>query len=165
MTLLYINPTRLTDEMLDYALGKTNVFPSIVGTPRRQILDMLRQRRAFIRNQLALSPRAAYALPDFNELMADEIWQYAKRELQPVLFRDWDTLIRETPLFLNVFLHESAQLYRDYQDAVSTNRSFIKHRYLSITSKRKAFAKAMCNPRILAEVELACTGRTTYGLP
>ncbi len=165
MTLLYINPTKLQPEMLDYALGKTNVFPNVVATPRRQIVEMLRLRRAFIRNQLQVSPHTAYALPDFNELMAAEIWQYARRELRPLLFRDWDTLIREMPRFQDVFHHESATLYRDYQDAISSNRPFIKHRYLSITSKRKAFAKAVRDPRLLAEIELACTGSTTYGLP
>ncbi len=165
MTLLYINPTKLNPEMLSYALGQTNNFPNIVGVLRKSIVEMVRQRRAFIRNQLQVSPHTAYALPDFNELMADEIWHYAKRELRPLLFREWDARIRETPLFLDVFIHESAELNREYQDAISTNRAFIKHRYLSITSKRKAFAKAVRHPKILAEIELACTGSTTYGLP
>jgi hypothetical protein len=165
MTLLYINPTKLNPEMLRYALGQTNNFPNIIGLSRKPIAEMLRQRRAFIRNQLLVSPHTAYALPDFNELMAAEIWQYAKRDLQPLLFHDWDAIIRETPLFQDVFIHESAELYREYQDAIGANRPFIKHRYLSITSKRKAFAKAVRDPKILAEIELACTGSTTYGLP
>ena len=126
---------------------------------------MLRMRKSFLRNQLRENPDKAYALPDFNELMAEEIWQYAKHDLRPMLFNDWEAIIRQTPRFQNIFNHESAQLYRDYQDAISNNRSFIKHRYLSITAKRKAFAHAVRNPYILGEIELACTGVTTYGRP
>jgi hypothetical protein len=165
MTPTFINPTKLSPEMLAYALGQSNVFPNIVGTPRKQVLDMLRQRRAYIRNLLGKSPAVAYRLPDFNELMADEIWQYAKHQLRPVLFHDWDSLIRQTPKFRDVFTHESAQLFREYQDAAEMNRPFIKHRYLSITGKRRAFAKAVHDPHILGEIEVACLGKTKYGLP
>ena len=165
MTIEYINPNKLAPDILSYALGQTNNFPNIVGAPKKQITDMLRMRKSFLRNQLRENPDKAYALPDFNELMAEEIWQYAKHDLRPMLFNDWEAIIRQTPRFQNIFNHESAQLYRDYQDAISNNRSFIKHRYLSITAKRKAFAHAVRNPYILGEIELACTGVTTYGRP
>ena len=165
MALVYLNPSGLTTEMQLYAVGESNVFPSVVGIPRKQIVRMLRERRAFIRNLLSSSPQTAYALPDFNELMASEIWSYAKRELRPKLFRDWDTIIRDTPRLWNIFNHESARLNREYQDAMDSNKRFIKHQYISITSKRRAFTIAVRDPRILAEIEFACQGYTTYGLP
>lgn len=165
MTPTYINPTKLSPHMLSYALGQNNIFPNIVGTSRKQVLDMLRQRRAYIRNLLRTSPEEAYRLPDFNELMADEIWQYAKHTLRPVLFLDWDNLIRQAPKLRDIFRHESAQLFREYQDAAEMNRPFIKHRYLSITGKRRAFAKAVRDPHILGEIEIVCFGKTEYGLP
>lgn len=165
MTLKYLNPANLPIEMLRYAIGDTNTFPNVVGIPRKQIVRMVRQRQAFIRNLLGSAPHSAYALPDFNELMAAEIWSYAKRALRPELFRNWDTLIRQTPQLWNIFNHESASLNRDYQDALDSDRRFIKHQYISITSKRRAFALAVRDPRALAEIELACRGYITYGLP
>lgn len=165
MNIEYLNPNGWASDMLSYAVGTTNVFPNIVGIPRKQITRMIRQRQVFIRNLLGITPTLAYALPDFNELMATEIWSYAKREIRPKLFRDWDTLIRETPRFWNIFSHESARLNREYQDALDSNRRCIKHQYISITAKRRAFVLAVRNPHILGEIELACNGYTTYGLP
>ena len=165
MTLMYLNPSALSPDMQLYALGRTNVFPSVVGVPRKQIARMVRERQAFIRNLLRQSPHTAYSLPDFNELMATEIWSYAKRELRPILFKDWDTLIRDTPRLWNIFNHESAKLNRQYEDARNSNKRFMKHQYISITSKRRAFAHAVRDPRTLAEIEFACLGYITYGLP
>ena len=165
MNLEYLNPTKLSPEMLSYALGQTNLFPAIIGIPRKQTIVMLRMRRAFIRNLLEQHATSAYRLPDFNELMSAEIWQYAKQKLRPLVFLNWESIIREAPRFRDIFSHESAKQYREYHEAVEANRSFINHRYLSILSKRKAFATAVSDPYILGEIEIACTGTTRYGLP
>ncbi len=162
----FLNPYNLPAGMLHYALGQTSEYPNVTGVARKQVTTMDNMRRAFIRNLLTEKKQvSAHALPDFNQLMAAEIWQYAKSELRPVLFRDWDARIRETPRFSEVFYHEDAQLHREYHDAAQQNKRFTKHRYLSITSKRRAFAIAVKDATILGELEYACFGELRYGLP
>lgn len=160
-----IKPSRLgfTSAMTAYAFGLTHQYPSLEGIPKktRDRMNMLRQ--AYLRHQLQLNPRAAYKLPDFHLQLDREIRRYCKTQLQRALFADWDELVRDTPQFFELFNRISARLFREYQDAVQSGKPYTKHRYLSITAKRKAFAAAMKHPEILGEIELACWGRLRYG--
>lgn len=165
MTIMYLHH-ELRDDMLRYGLGHTNRYPNVTGVAKKQIATMTNLRRAFIRSLLRDKQHAvAHALPDFNQLMSEEIWSYAKRELRPVLFREWESTIRETPRFSRIFSHEDAVLHSEYRQAVENNKRFTKHRYLSITAKRRAFAIAVQDAEILGELECACFGELRYGSP
>lgn len=158
-------PMDLPTHLHAYARGETDVYPNIGGVKKKDVQKMLRFRRNYIRQLLVTDPRKAHTLPDFNQLMSEEIWSYAKNELRPVLFKEWDDNIKHIRLLWDEFYRENAKLNREYKDAIDSGRPFIKHRYLSITAKRRAFAVAIRDPKTLAEIELTCLGETRYGIP
>lgn len=165
MEIIILNTNSLRPDMLAYGLGHSHTPPCLVGVKPKSVKNMNRLRQTFLRNSLRIDPKKTYAFPEFNSLMAEEIWAYAKRELRPVLFHDWENLIRQTQLFFPIFNRESNRMHRAYEDAVDANRTFMKYEYLAINSKRQAFAIAVQNPRILGELELVCFGELRYGLP
>lgn len=155
----------LPQHLQDYARGDTDKYPNTSGLKRKDVQKMERFRKNYIRNLLIKNPRKAHNLPDFNRLMSDEIWSYAKRELRPILFKKWDEVVGQIQPLWDEFYRENARLNREYKDAIDEGRHYTKHRYLSITAKRSAFASAIRNPVTLAHIELICLGETRYGIP
>lgn len=148
---------------LSYATGKTNNLPNTTGIKRREVQKILEARRRYIRSLLLTKPKVAYALPDFEKLMREEIWSYAKRELLQDLFENWDERISEISQLRKLFRKELEERQREYFQRAEEGRPIKKLRYIEHEAMRHAFRACTQDPEGLGNIELACLGKTRYG--
>ncbi len=165
MTVIHFVPD-LPPEFVAYATGVTNEEPKR-GSHSFVVVKKMRQyRRAYLRNLLQHDGKAAYALADFEALMREEITVYVKQKLLSYALHNWDTVIADAPNIRNWFLREHNRLQREYFDDIEHSRIPKKKlEYLLKDAIRRTISVAAREPKLLGELELACIGSTTYGIP
>ncbi len=164
-TILHFAPD-LPNEFVAYAMGMTHVEPPRGSHSFVTVKRMRQYRRAYLRNLLQHDACAAYQLKDFELLMREEITIYVKQKILNYAIHNWDAVIRDAPTIRMWFMREHNRLLREYQDAVETGRKPKKKLgYILKDAVRRTISYAARDGTLLGELEVACLGTTTYGIP
>lgn len=165
MTIVHFVPD-LPDAFIPYATGITHTEPPR-GSHSFVLVKRMRQyRRAYLRNLLQHDSKTAYTLPDFESMMREEITRYVKQKILSYALHNWDLVIADAPNVRSWFVREHNRLYREYFDDVEKSRKPKKKlEYLLKDAIRRTVGFAARDAKLLGELEIACLGSTTYGIP